>query len=692
MLTEFCLLAALTLNSDEREVLRNEIDEWVKCFLPKLERVSTREEKCRLIASVERQEFEDDMNAYYWRFCKFVGKNGMILDAEKRKIQKFKITSFQKKILRENPSLENVLIGRNEIEEETGFWKLKEELEREKISEGGEAVIFLEKFGNLEAAVRVHLFDSFLFTTKFGASELKWKTNLISDFEKAEDRNEDEKAVVPNFENIVQNFANIELFQIDDEKEEDCVGWITILEKCDGNVRTELKNENLDLGERKKIAKGLKNGFDYLREVGISHYDRKLENFLLLGGVAKICDFGLVYEETRRKSYRQMGYCRRGSKYRDSSALFAGSPGFSYQSQLIGNNGLEENYFYFLFCDWITTWSLLYRPIDEKERKKINKIIQNCNIQNIEYKSHVIDNITQIISLPNVSNSFCLDDPNLTKSCQMSSLKQKMTKCVNLDFQNLTKNILDQKWSNLCVPISVTTMLRFSMKNDLAFVDKYDNYTFDKILTNLTMAVYPRSLAGLNLNPKKEENNFQTNDIETMLERICKKTYLRESGWEIVRTQSWSYPAESTCDYKKVTLNQNFVFSRPLTVTGANLFSSGELVFHQMTLDRIENNTFIIQNTDFNHSPVSVSFTKNSYLLKNSKPKKAIRIGLTNPYYAPFHSRYYQMLYDSLNQTGRNFYDDGTIQMQLVNESLTYMHNDLWYLLPDAYSLQLKKI
>ena len=69
MLTEFCFLAALTLNEDERAVLRGEIDEWVKSFLPKLERESTREEKCRLIASVERHEFEDIFNASKWRFC-----------------------------------------------------------------------------------------------------------------------------------------------------------------------------------------------------------------------------------------------------------------------------------------------------------------------------------------------------------------------------------------------------------------------------------------------------------------------------------------------------------------------------------------------------------------------------------------------------------------------------------------------
>jgi len=98
----------------------------------------------------------------------------------KREIQKFKITSFQKKIIRRNPSLENVLIGRNEIKEETGFWKLKDELKRKKISEGGEAVIFTEKFGNLEAVVRIYIFDSFLFTSEFGANDLKWKTHLIS--------------------------------------------------------------------------------------------------------------------------------------------------------------------------------------------------------------------------------------------------------------------------------------------------------------------------------------------------------------------------------------------------------------------------------------------------------------------------------------------------------------------------------
>ena len=126
---------------------------------------------------------------------------------------------------------------------------------------------------------------------------------------------------MPIHENVVRNFANIELFHVCDDNEEDCLGWITILEKCDSNLRTELKNGSLDLHERKTIAKGIEAGIRYLRKVGIYHFDLKLENFLLLGGIVKICDFGLVWELTGRRNYRQMGYCRRGSKFRNRLAL-----------------------------------------------------------------------------------------------------------------------------------------------------------------------------------------------------------------------------------------------------------------------------------------------------------------------------------------------------------------------------------
>ena len=133
-----------------------------------------------------------------------------------------------------------------------------------------------------------------------------------------------------------------------------------------------------------------------------------------------------------------------------------------------------------------------------------------------------------------------------------------MTKCVNASMRNLTKNILDQKSSNLCVAISVTALLRFAIKNDLNFVDRKNEYSFERILTTLAMMVYPRSLAGLNLNPKNEEKDFQMNEIETLLERICKKTYLEKSGWQIVRDRALTNnPSKSSCAFKKGSFFQN---------------------------------------------------------------------------------------------------------------------------------------
>jgi hypothetical protein len=180
MITEFLWLTSLTLNEEKREALRGKFDEWLKCFLPKLKRESTRTAKCRLLASVERHEFGDKYNAREWQFCKFVGNKGIIFAENKDQQEEFEATSFQKKILRENPELLNVFISRSEIKEENGKWQFLDGLKEKIISEGGEAIVFSEKFGETEFAVRVQVFDPFLFTTMFAANQIKWKTHLIS--------------------------------------------------------------------------------------------------------------------------------------------------------------------------------------------------------------------------------------------------------------------------------------------------------------------------------------------------------------------------------------------------------------------------------------------------------------------------------------------------------------------------------
>ena len=89
------------------------------------------------------------------------------------------------------------------------------------------------------------------------------------------------------------------------------------MEKCDSDLRSRLKKEDLSLEERKRIAIGVKEGYEYLRSVGIGHCDQKPENILLKNGKCKWIDFGTIWESTGRESYQRMGYARKGSKYRN---------------------------------------------------------------------------------------------------------------------------------------------------------------------------------------------------------------------------------------------------------------------------------------------------------------------------------------------------------------------------------------
>jgi serine/threonine protein kinase len=87
------------------------------------------------------------------------------------------------------------------------------------------------------------------------------------------------------------------------------------------DLRKILKEEKIGIEERKKIAKGIWNGNRYLEKIGIHHFDLKMENILMVGGIPKIIDFGLVNDNTGRSGYREMGYARHGSKFIHPSAL-----------------------------------------------------------------------------------------------------------------------------------------------------------------------------------------------------------------------------------------------------------------------------------------------------------------------------------------------------------------------------------
>jgi hypothetical protein len=144
----------------------------------------------------------------------------------------------------------------------------------------------------------------------------------------------------------------------------------------------------------------------------------------------------------------------------------------------------------------------------------------------------------------------------------VSVLKRNATKRVNIDLKNVTQNVLDQKISNLCVPISVVTLLRFAMKNDLGFQDKFGLLSAEAILATLTLIIFPRSMAGLNSNPNEEETKFQSfNQVELLLDRLCKNTYLMETGWQIIRHLGWTedFRPKSTCKFETCKLFNIFL-------------------------------------------------------------------------------------------------------------------------------------
>jgi len=126
---------------------------------------------------------------------------------------------------------------------------------------------------------------------------------------------------IPRHVNIIRNIFNIEIFHKEDLQQNDCIGWITVMEKAEEHLRTILKEENISINRRKIIATKVLNGFKYLTSIGLNHYDFKMENILLLNGVPKVIDYGLVFDKTGKESFREMAYVRRGSKFKHQSAL-----------------------------------------------------------------------------------------------------------------------------------------------------------------------------------------------------------------------------------------------------------------------------------------------------------------------------------------------------------------------------------
>jgi hypothetical protein len=121
-------------------------------------------------------------------------------------------------------------------------------------------------------------------------------------------------------------------------------------------------------------------------------------------------------------------------------------------------------------------------------------------------------------------------------------------------------------------------------------------------------------------------------------------------------------------------MNENFIFTRPVTVTGAYLlpdrvingnFFPKEVFFHQMVLDRVDDSTneYVIHNTSFNEGgPV-------------------LRISKKNGYYGCDQNA-------KMNNFGQyKLFGQNGEEWSLVHEIAGNMKPKTWYLLPQAYSI-----
>jgi hypothetical protein len=102
-----------------------------------------------------------------------------------------------------------------------------------------------------------------------------------------------------------------------------------------------------------------------------------------------------------------------------------------------------------------------------------------------------------------------------------------------------------------------------------------------------------------------------------------------------------------------------------LTVTGAYLKPTGDLIFHQMILDRVEIDEYILQNT------------LHSSEIEESQRLPLLRIDRQKRYYG-----------FSDNSRGIINGPNGEFLL-LTNENCNSMNEEEWYLLPEAYSITL---
>ena len=152
---------------------KQDVEQWLESFTKKLERQTSRNDKDRLLLSVDRAYFKNDEGAG-WTRVKFEKETGHVEFNTGQ--TEFGITPFQKKLISEIKGFkDNEWIQKSELKEETGTWKHTDDKSKSTIHIGGEAILTRETIGNGDFAVRVQAFDTAIFTSQCGNDDLVYE-------------------------------------------------------------------------------------------------------------------------------------------------------------------------------------------------------------------------------------------------------------------------------------------------------------------------------------------------------------------------------------------------------------------------------------------------------------------------------------------------------------------------------------
>jgi len=428
---------------------------------------------------------------------------------------------------------------------------------------------------------------------------------------------------MPRHQNIIEHHFNVELFHSNDFASEDPIGWITVMDYGNFTLREKLRENNLQLEERKKIYEGIVNAYEYLGSVGVTYFDLKPENVVIFQNSdgtfeVKIIDFGLIVDVSNKEGFRRMGYVRRGSRFQNSEALRAGTPGFCDGKQIHGFEnclGPLTTLSTLIFSDYKSGYYLLYEPYESLEVREriddmarhvyalignsggfVEKIREFSAYPTPEIASQLRDilNVRNIDgTLSNISPGHGIDiamDHRYTQSVDLFNLENTLAVFLDDELVNIPEAVTTQGRTLLCTFFAVSRLMKAALTKCIEslenqydqhfynsnnwpyynsraeygihnkYVDVLEKLTFKYLLFTIMMIILPTSPAGLDRDQSQEEKSSPEAQIfcpKKLLDILTKSSYLRVSGWEIIFHQffSQSRMPELTMNYKTGSIN-----------------------------------------------------------------------------------------------------------------------------------------